>query len=194
MAERVCPIWVGYLLLSPLRKLGQNPQKILGPYIKEGMQVLDIGCAMGFFSLPLAEMVGPQGKVICVDMQEKMLGSLKRRAQKAGLSAGIETRLCSQESLGLQGLDQKMDLALAFAVLHEVPDVPAFFSEIHKALKSKGQLLIAEPKGHASENDFEKSLALAEQSGFKVIDRPRISRSLAALLEKQAPLNDLGVI
>jgi len=37
------------------------------------MTVLDIGCGMGFFSIPLAPMVGPNGKVIWVDMQEKML-------------------------------------------------------------------------------------------------------------------------
>ena len=184
MAERVCPVWVGYLLLSPLRKWGQNPNKILGPHIKAGMQVLDLGCAMGFFSLPLAKMVGPRGKVICVDMQAKMLESLKRRAQKTGLSTGIETRLCSQESLGLQGLDQKMDLALAFAVIHEVPDEPAFFSGIHKALKCQGKLLIAEPKGHVSKTDFEKTLAGAEKSGFEVISHPRIGRSHAALLVK----------
>jgi 2-polyprenyl-3-methyl-5-hydroxy-6-metoxy-1,4-benzoquinol methylase len=58
MAQRVCPIWVGYLLASPVRKLYQNPKKILGAYVREGMKILDIGCAMGFFSLPLAEMTG----------------------------------------------------------------------------------------------------------------------------------------
>ncbi|MCK5241619.1 hypothetical protein KAR34_04135 [bacterium] len=50
--------------------------------------------------------------------------------------------------------------------------------------------MIAEPKGRVSEIDFEKSLALAEKSGFKVMERPLIGRSHAALLEKHAPLND----
>jgi len=58
MAEKVCPVWVGYLLASPIRKLFQNPPKILSPYVENGMKVLDIGCVMGFFSLPLARMVG----------------------------------------------------------------------------------------------------------------------------------------
>ena len=70
MAKRVCPVWIGYLLASPIRKLFQNPKKILYHYVKEGMMVLDIGCAMGFFSLPLSEMVGSKGKVICVDVQK----------------------------------------------------------------------------------------------------------------------------
>ena len=93
MSERVCPVWVGYLLASPLRKFAHNPDKILSPYVKEGMTVLDIGSAMGFFSIPMAQMVGPEGKVICVDMQEKMLERLQKRAHKAGVADRIETRL-----------------------------------------------------------------------------------------------------
>jgi len=59
MAEHhLCPVWIGYLLASPVRKLSQNPRKILGPYVNEGMTVADIGCAMGFFSLPLAKQSG----------------------------------------------------------------------------------------------------------------------------------------
>ena len=91
----VCPAWLGYFLASPIRKLIHPPQTILTPYVREGMTVLDIGCGMGFFSIPLAQMVGAAGKVICVDMQEKMLKRLEKRAQKAGVSARIETRLCS---------------------------------------------------------------------------------------------------
>ncbi len=64
--EKVCPHWVGYLLLSPTRKLFHPPKKILSPYILKGMQVLDIGCAMGFFSIPIGEMVGSEGKVFCI--------------------------------------------------------------------------------------------------------------------------------
>ena len=67
MANRTCPIWVGYLLASPLRKLLENPEKILKPHVNEGMKVLDIGSAMGFFSLPLAKIVSTKGKVVCVD-------------------------------------------------------------------------------------------------------------------------------
>jgi len=60
MAERICPVWVGYLLASPVRKLFENPKKILGEYIKEGMTVLDLGSAMGFFSIPAARLVGSE--------------------------------------------------------------------------------------------------------------------------------------
>ncbi|MFQ6092826.1 MAG: class I SAM-dependent methyltransferase [bacterium] len=153
MAERVCPVWVGYLLSSPTRKLFQNPKKILSSYVEEGMKVLDIGWAMGFFSLPLAQMVGSNGKVICVDVQEKMITSLERRAQKAGLSNRIETRICHQNSLDLADLKGEIDFALAFAVVHETPDASSFFSKVYETIKPTGRVLMAEPKGHVSEQN-----------------------------------------
>jgi ubiquinone/menaquinone biosynthesis C-methylase UbiE len=104
MAERVCPVWIGYLLASPLRRLGHNPERLLGTYIKPGQTILDIGPGLGFFSLPMARMAGPSGKVICVDMQAGMLDRLKRRAQKAALAGIIETRLCRADSLCIDDL------------------------------------------------------------------------------------------
>jgi ubiquinone/menaquinone biosynthesis C-methylase UbiE len=185
MAQRVCPVWVGYFLACPVRKLFENPKKILGAYIQEGMNVLDIGCAMGFFSLPLAEMIGSSGKVICVDIQEKMIQSLVKRAKKAGLSNRIETRVCSTDSLGLGDLKEEIDFALASAVVHEIPDPSNFFLEVRKTLKPDGKLLIAEPKGRVSQEDFDATISIAEQKGFKVIENPPVNRSRSVLLGKK---------
>jgi len=185
MAQKVCPIWVGYLLASPVRKLYQNPKKILGAYVREGMKILDIGCAMGFFSLPLAEMTGRNGKVICVDIQKKMIKSLEKRAQKARLSKRIETRQCCSDSLGLDDLTEEIDFALAYAVVHEVSDPCSFLSEIHETVKPTGKFLVAEPKGHVSQKDFEMMVSMAEDIGFEVIERPQIGRSRAVLLGKR---------
>ena len=184
MAHRVCPVWIGYLLSSPIRKLFQNPKKILSPYIKEDMKVLDVGCAMGFFSLPLAQMVGSDGKVICVDVQDDMIKSLEKRARKAGLLNRIETRICRDDSLGLDDLKEEIDFAYVFAVVHEVHDTSRFFSEIYETLKPTGRLLVAEPKGHVSKKDFEITISAAVQNGFKVIDSPNIAQSRVVLLEK----------
>jgi ubiquinone/menaquinone biosynthesis C-methylase UbiE len=148
------------------------------------MKVLDIGCAMGFFSLPLAQMVGSNGKVVCVDVQPKMIAALEKRAKKAGLSNKIETRVCDHNSLGLDDLKEEIDFAYVFAVVHEIPDTSRFFPEIYETIKPTGRLLVAEPKGHVSKKDFEITISAAAQSGFKVIDRPKIAQSRVVLLEK----------
>lgn len=79
--KKTCPVWVGYGLNTRMRKLIHNPNKLVGKYIKPGMKVADIGTGMGFMTLPMAEMVGDHGKVIAVDIQEKMLSKVIRAAE-----------------------------------------------------------------------------------------------------------------
>ena len=191
MAEHhVCPVWIGYILASPIRKLiWENPNRILKPYVKEAMTVADIGCAMGFFSLPLAKMVGASGKVICVDIQEKMIRKLEKRARKAGLADRIKTIINKDKSFGLDDFKEKVDFALAIGVVHEVPDSARFFSEINEAMKPAAKLLVAEPSGRVSETDFERTVSIAKHNGFGVKDKPQIKRARTALLEKKLRQN-----
>ncbi len=130
-----CPYWLGFLLLNPLRRLMEDPRTILAPYVREGMTVLEPGCAMGFFTLELARLVGPNGRVVAVDLQEKMLENLRRRAQKAGLAERIETRLAPDGRLAVADLAGKVDLAVAIHMVHEVTDQAAFFAMVFAALK-----------------------------------------------------------
>lgn len=187
MPAKVCPAWLGHFLANPIRKLLHPPQTILTPYVKEGMTVLDVGCGMGFFSIPLAQMVGKNGKVICVDMQEKMLQGLKNRAQKKEVFTRIETRLCSQQTLGLQDLVAKIDFALAFAVVHEVPEPPRFFAELAATMILSGKVLLTEPKGHVSKEEFTITISMAQQHGFTIVEEPKIFRSRSVLLRKAKP-------
>ncbi len=184
MADHVCPWWLGYLLASPVRKWLQDPDRILEPYVKPGMNTLDVGCAMGFFTLPMARLVGESGHVVAVDLQEKMLNSLRRRAGRAGLIDRLEFRQCLSSSLGIDDLAGKIDFALAFAVIHEMPEASAAFASIAQALRPGGKLLLAEPSGHVTEGAFATTLSTAQKFGLTVIERPSIRRSLAAVLTR----------
>ncbi len=182
--ERVCPWWLGYLLASPLRRLYQNPDTLLAPYVKEGMTVLDVGPGMGFFTLPAAKLVGKSGRAIAVDLQEKMIGSLKRRAARAGLADRVETRVCSNTSLGIDDLAGKVDVALAFAVIHEMPDAQSAIRDIVRTLKSGGVFCIAEPKGHCSLEGFHNTVALAVSNGMSEFESPAVRGSYTSILRK----------
>ncbi|MCP4704074.1 MAG: class I SAM-dependent methyltransferase [candidate division Zixibacteria bacterium] len=184
MAERVCPVWVGYLLASPLRKLIENPDKILSDYIKPNMTVLDVGCAMGYFTLAAAKLNSPGGKVIAVDLQQKMINSLNRRISRTNLTDRIETRVCTENSLKIDDLIGQIDFALAFYVVHEVPDPEKLFNQIYKSLKPGGQFLIAEPRGHITADQFKTSIDLALKTGFEFIENPKIKRARTCLLQK----------
>jgi len=185
MAQHVCPWWLGYLLLNPVRRWGQNPEKLLAPYIREGMTVLEPGPGMGFFTLPLARITGPTGLVIAVDIQPRMLESLRRRARQAGLLARIETRLAQPNSMGIGDLKGKVDFVWAFYMVHELPSVETFFCEAAATLKPGGLLLLAEPAGHVKPLIFQHELEAALSAGFEVAERPAIRRSLAAVLRRR---------
>jgi ubiquinone/menaquinone biosynthesis C-methylase UbiE len=173
------------LLANPLRRLLHDPDAILAPFVAKGMTVLDVGPAMGFFTLPLAARAGPTGRVVAVDVQERMLRTLQKRARAAGLADRIETRACTPTSLGLDAFTRGFDFALAFAVVHEVPDPARFFTEIAHVLRRGAFCLMAEPKGHVSAEEFDATLAAATQAGLTVAGGPAIWRCRAAVLKQE---------
>lgn len=182
MSPRVCPWWIGYLLVSPIRKLVQDPAKLLAPHVREGMTVLEPGPGMGFFTLELARRVGPRGRVVAVDLQPRMLAALRRRAARAGLAERIETRQARPDALGVGDLAGKVDLVLAFALVHELPDPARFFAEVRATLVPGGVVLVAEPAGHVKAPDFEASLAAAARAGLRREPGPEVWRSRTAAL------------
>lgn len=186
MAHRVCPWWMGPLLLNPLRRWTVKPEKLLGNYVREGMNVLEPGPGMGFLTLPLARLVGPQGKVIAVDIQPKMLEKLRQRVAAAGFATRVETRLATPDSLQIFDLVGAIDFALAFAMVHETPSAERFFHEVAAALRPGATLLFVEPSGHVSTESFAAELAAAQAAGLTVDAEPKIARNYAALLRKAA--------
>lgn len=187
MTEHVCPYWAGYFLANRLRKLLQNPYRILAAYVRPDMKVLDVGSAMGFFSLPMAEMVGPGGKVVCVDVQPRMLQVLRRRAAEAGWADRIETHVSTDDSIGLHAPEASFDFALAFTMMHEVANQANFLREIYRLLKPGAPLLLTEPIKHVSQTEFDRTVSLAQQEGFLVTGHPLIRLSHTVVLTKPAP-------
>jgi ubiquinone/menaquinone biosynthesis C-methylase UbiE len=185
MAGSICPWWLGYCLVSPLRRLLEHPAKIVAPHVGKGMLVLEPGCGMGFFTLDLARMVGPNGRVVAVDLQPRMLAGLRRRARRAGLLDRIDARLAGAGALGVEDLAGRVDVAFALHVVHEIPDAASFFTEIAGTLKPDGKLLVVEPRGHVSEAAFDASLAVARRAGFRIVDRALSRRGPGALLALQ---------
>ena len=177
--NRVCPWWLCFTFDNPLRKLLHNPEAILSPYVHPGDRVIDIGPGMGYFTIPLARLVGPKGHVIAIDVQERMLLALRSRAKKNGVSERIETHLATQRSLGIH---EKADFILAFWMAHEVPDQSAFFREIRDLLEPNGLLLLAEPIVHVRRKYFLRTLQSATEVGLVLKESPRIRLSHSALL------------
>jgi ubiquinone/menaquinone biosynthesis C-methylase UbiE len=179
---RVCPWWLGPLLASPLRRLWENPRRILAPHVRPGMTVLEPGPGMGFFTLELARLVGPAGRVVAVDVQPRMIDGLRQRAKRAGLASTIETRLARGEELGVADLAGRVDLVVALSVVHELPDPARFFEQVRRALKPAGRILVTEPRGHVGEAAFAETLRAAEAAGLARVEPPAVAGGRTALL------------
>ena len=175
----VCPWWLCHSFDNPLRRLFHDPDRLLHPYVKPGMTVVDIGCGMGYFTVGLAKLAGPEGKVIAVDLQQPMLDALGRRARKAGMADRIVLHRSRKEGLGVE---EPADFVLAFWMVHEVPDAPPFFREIFSLLKTEGRFLLVEPKIHVTKRGLERTLAVCRETGFRVLEEPAVALSRAFLL------------
>ncbi len=177
--SRVCPWWVIHTFDNPVRRLFQNPDKLLQGLIQPGDTCLDVGCGYGYFTIPMARLAGSSGAVVAADLQPEMLAGVKRRAESSGMLARI--RLHQVDSTGLQ-FQKTFHFVLAFWMVHEVPDQEELLRQIRLSLTPAGRFLMVEPIGHVSRAAFTRTVGVALQAGFTRVAEPRISFSRAVLL------------
>ena len=180
--DRVCPVEQAGALDNRFRKWLQNPRKILGPFLREGMIALDLGCGPGFFSIEMARMVGKSGRVIASDLQEGMLRKLAVKVRGTELEERITLHLCQPDRIGVP---EAVDFILAFYMVHEVPDRESFFREVASLLKPGGQVLVVEPPFHVSRKAFAETIRLARSAGLTPAEAPTVPLSKSVTLRKR---------
>jgi len=101
--------------LDPLRKLFEPPKRLIEPYVKKGQVVADLGCGSGYYTLPLADLVGPEGKVYAVDLGKKSVRTLEKKADKGGYG-NIEAHASSASDVSFIE-DRSVDFVFAIGLL-----------------------------------------------------------------------------
>jgi len=179
--NKVCSVERARVLDISLRKLIHNPNKMLKPFIKEGMTVMDLGCGPGFFTFEMAKLVGPTGKVTAVDLQDGMIEIVRKKITNSILEKNIELHKCQNDKIGLS---KTFDFILIFYMLHEVPDQSIFLQEVFSLLNPGGIVLISEPKFHVTESDFDKSKKILRNIGFEIIEEPKVFFSRSVVIKR----------
>ena len=179
--HRICPVERAGSLDSRFRRWLQNPQKILKPYIKEGMTVLDLGCGPGFFSIDMAQMVGNSGGVIASDLQKGMLQKVRDKIKGTELEKRITLHKCEENKIGVS---KHVDFVLLFYMVHEIPNQEEFFNEIRTILRPNGQVLMVEPPFHVSKSAFKETVGKARDAGFTDVEGPNVLFSKTVILKK----------
>ena len=182
--SQVCSPRHSFAFDNLLRRLIQSPVNIAGPYLNKGDTVIDLGCGPGFFTLPLADLVGPSGTVIAVDLQQEMLDRLKTKLESfkdRSKLAEVKLHRCSEHQIDLAE-SIKADFVLAFYMVHETPNQRFFLEQVRNLLKPTGTCLVVEPPFHVSKKAFTRTLEFAEQAGLTILDRPKRKGGKSALL------------
>jgi ubiquinone/menaquinone biosynthesis C-methylase UbiE len=129
-------------LIRAERESEEDPAQMVGQLgLKPGMVVCDMGCGNGFYSLILADKVGPTGKVLAVDIQPEMLQLLSRRAAEAK-HENIDMILGTVTDPKLP--TNEVDLILMVDVYHEFSHPQAMLAAIRKSLKPEGRIALVE--------------------------------------------------
>ncbi len=159
-----CPRWLGFLLDNPIAGSEASLQ-ITRAEVKAGMSALDAGCGTGRLTLPLARIVGDQGRVLGVDIQPKMLATVRARLH----AAGLQNVTLQQAALG-EGIFREQnvfDRAFLTTVLGEIPNQLQALEEICAALKPGGILSISEIMFDPHYQSPARARELAEKAGFR---------------------------
>lgn len=159
-----------FVLDNPIRRLFENPNKYCD-YVKPGQVVADLGCGPGWFAIPLAEKLGPGGRLYAVDSDIKPIRVVERKAAKHHLE-NIEAHHTSASSLGFIPSDS-VDFVLADGLLCTMAtsEQKQAVDEIKRILKADGKAYLVAGRvsiSHVNDQKWEEILA-----EFKVLDRNR---------------------
>ncbi len=114
-------------------------REILEP--RPGEHVLEVGPGTGYYALPMASWLAPDGLLDVVDLQEEMLDHTSRRAREQGIANIVPTRA---DATSLPYPDQSFDAAYLVTVLGETPDQGAALRELRRVVKPGGRIVVGE--------------------------------------------------
>jgi precorrin-6B methylase 2 len=129
-------------LERPEREREEQPRKLMEALkLKNGDVVADLGCGSGYFTFPIAQKIGPKGKVLAVDIQPEMLDIIKKRT-KAGKVKNVEPVLGEEKDPKLP--EGEVDVILMVDVYHEFSFPFEMTAAMVKSLKPGGRLVFVE--------------------------------------------------
>jgi arsenite methyltransferase len=163
------------VLDDPERDSWQKPEEVVRALdLRPGATVADLGAGTGYFTVRFARPVGPQGRVLAVDIDPKLLERVRQRSTDLKLE-NVETVLAAADDPHLR--TGSVDVIFICDVIHHIENRPAYYRLLGKALKPGGRLAIVDfhkrpmPVGPSIEMKIarEELIGEVEASGFRLV-------------------------
>ena len=136
------PQWMANLIDNPFRRKIQPPRETAIRHgIEPGMRVLEVGPGNGTYTVAAAQVLGPQGELVTIDIEPKMIDCVNQKIAAKGLT-NIDARVANVYDLPFD--DQSFDMIYMITVINEIPDIPGALSEFYRVLKPPGKLVFSE--------------------------------------------------
>ena len=157
-----CPASLNWLVDNPIRRHWMRP--VLDRVgIRPGERVLELGPGPGAFTVDAARRVGPEGRLVVVDIQPEMIAQVEKRVWEAELT-NVETHVADAYHLPLE--DESVDRAFLVTVLPEIPDQARALAELRRVLKPGGLLSITEEFADPDYPFAFETIGRVEAAGF----------------------------
>jgi ubiquinone/menaquinone biosynthesis C-methylase UbiE len=166
-ASGPCPAALSGLVDNPIRHRA-IPRLLDRVGIRPGERVLELGPGPGAFTVEAARRTGPQGRLIAVDIQPRMIAQVEARVRRAGLT-NVEAHVASAHNLPLP--DASVDRAFLITVLQEIPDPNRALAELHRVLTPDGMLSIGEAFPDPDYPFSWETIRRVEAAGFRLAER-----------------------
>lgn len=167
-ADRKIPAFV---IDNFLRRLFREPMKFVSKYLSSGDTAADLGCGPGYFSLPMAKVVGESGRVHAVDFDEKAIRHLEQKAAHLECGRTITARAASASEIDFIA-SNSVDFVLADGLLCCMKDHTGAVEQIKRILRTEGKAYLSvvkfsktgDPRG-VSQDEWKSLLA-----DFRLLD------------------------
>jgi len=175
-----------FVIDNLFRRLFRPPSRFLAKYLSHGATAADLGCGPGFFSLPMARIVGDRGRVHAVDFDERVIERVKQKASRSGFSHILAPRAASASEIDFIETGS-VDFVLAEGLLCCMKDHEGAMRQIKRILKADGRAYLSVIKlgRHGDPRNVAKEEWEALLSGMRVVDSGETAIGRWALVSPQ---------
>ena len=163
------PQFLSNIIDNPLRRAIQPPEKTaLRHGLKKGMKVLEVGPGNGRYTIAAAKILGPDGLIVTIDIQDKMIERVIKKVKQENIT-NVHAEVADVYKLPYK--NSYFEIIYMIAVINEIPDKKSALKEFHRVLKDDGLLVFSELLMDPDYPTAKSLIKKVQSNGFKLNEK-----------------------